>query len=81
MEADPDDSCCKKPVCHPELMKPPTVAPTPSPKPGEVPAPTPSPTPYVLPMPTAINYGSGPNGGRKGVFSLEPVSIFDLNIW
>ncbi|XP_078338507.1 uncharacterized protein LOC111134355 isoform X1 [Crassostrea virginica] len=71
MEADPDDSCCKKPVCHPELMKPPTVAPTPSPKPGEVPSPTPSPTPYILPMPTAVNYGSGPNGGNgclyKGV--------------
>ncbi|XP_052695549.1 putative epidermal cell surface receptor [Crassostrea angulata] len=71
MEADPDDSCCKKPVCHLELMKPPTVAPTPSPKPGEVPMPTPSPTPYTLPMPTAINYGSGPNGGHgclyKGV--------------
>lgn len=65
MEADPDDSCCKKPVCHPELMKPPTVAPTPSPKPGEVPSPTPSPTPYTLPMPTAVNYGSGPNGGSK----------------
>ena len=47
-------------------MKPPTVAPTPSPKPGEVPSPTPSPTPYILPMPTAVNYGSGPNGGSKG---------------
>jgi hypothetical protein len=65
MEADPADSCCKKPVCHPEQMTPPTVAPTPSPKPGEVPSPTPPPTPYTLPMPTAVNYGSGPNGGRE----------------
>ncbi|XP_076111939.1 uncharacterized protein LOC143080127 isoform X2 [Mytilus galloprovincialis] len=73
LTTDPNDVCCKKPICTPEVMTPPptyvpTVAPTLFPnQPTPSPQPTQPPTPYTFTLPTPVRTGYSDNCMYKGV--------------
>ncbi|XP_076111945.1 uncharacterized protein LOC143080130 isoform X2 [Mytilus galloprovincialis] len=73
LTTDPNDVCCKKPICTPEVMTPPTLyVPTPNPtsypnQPTPSPQPTQPPTPYTFTLPTPIKTGYSENCMYKGV--------------
>ena len=67
LTTDPNDQCCKKPICEQKVLTPPpSYVPTPKPtyypgQPTPSPQPTQPPTPYTFTLPPAIQTGYSSN--------------------